>query len=102
MTAGKFRLLFNYHKDIQGLNLLFSFFIALAIHATGWDLLTSFILSLVTGGYFLASYVYERRRKHEYYFYYNKGFSRVSLITYSYLLNGLLASLILIVKSIIQ
>ncbi len=102
MAAGKFNVLFTYFKDILRYNLPFSFLVALAGHATGLNFFTSFIAALVTGGYLFASYLYWRLRKHEYYFYYNKGFSWVGLIAYSWLLNGLLTSLILIVKSIIR
>jgi hypothetical protein len=102
MAAGKINVLFNYFKDLLRYNLPFSFLAALAGHATGWNFFTSFISALVTGGYLFASYLYWRLRKQEYYFYYNKGFSWIGLIAYSWLLNGLLASLILIVKSIIR
>jgi len=102
MNARQFSLLFNYHLEIQSINIPFSFLAALVGYATGWNFLTSFIVSLVTGGYFLASYFFERRRKHEYYFYYNKGLTRTGLIAYSWLLAGLLAFLIAIVKSIIR
>jgi hypothetical protein len=102
MTVGKFTILFNYFKDLLRYNLPFSFLVALAGHATGLNFFTSFIAALVTGGYVLASYLYWRMRKQEYYFYYNKGFSWVGLTAYSWLLNGLLASLIIIVKSIIR
>ena len=102
MNAGKFSLLFNYHFDIQLINISYSFLAALVGYATGLNFFTSFIVSLVTGGYFLASYLFERGRKHEYYFYYNKGFSRIGLIAYSGLLNGLLAFLIATIKSIIR
>ena len=102
MNAQKLSLLFNYHFDIQSINIPFSFLAALVGYATGLNFLTSFIVSLVTGGYFLASYFYEKRRKHEYYFYYNKGFTRAGLIAYSWLLDGLVAFLIAIIKSIIR
>jgi hypothetical protein len=102
MAAGKLRVLFHYFKDLVRYNLPFSFLIGLVGHATGLDFFTSFIAALVTGGYVFASYLYWRMRKHEYYFYYNKGFSWIGLTAYSWLLNGLLASLIIIVKSIIR
>ncbi|MBS1602257.1 MAG: hypothetical protein JST42_06280 [Bacteroidetes bacterium] len=102
MKAGKFPLLLHYHLDIQRINIPYSFLAGLAGYATGLNFFTSFIVSLVTGGYFLASYLFDRNRKHEYYFYYNKGFSRAGLIAYSWLLDGLLALLIATVKSIIR
>ena len=102
MNTGKLPLLLHYHLEIQSINIPFSFLAALVGYATGLDFFTSLILSLVTGGYFLASYLFERRRKQEYYFYYNKGFSRVGLIACSWLLSGLLAFLIAIIKSIIR
>jgi hypothetical protein len=102
MAAGKFYVLFNYFKDLLRYNLPISFLIALVGHATGSNFFTSFIAALVTGGYVLASYLYWRMSKQEYYFYYNKGFSWIGLTAYSWLLNGLLASLIIIVKSIIR
>jgi hypothetical protein len=102
MIVGKFLVLFNYFKDLLRYNLPFSFLIALVGHATGLNFFTSFIAALVTGGYVLASYLYWRIRKYEYYFYYNKGFSWIGLTAYSWILNGLLASFIIIVKSIIR
>jgi hypothetical protein len=102
MAAGKFYVLFNYFKDLLRYNLPFSFLIALVGDATGSNFFTTFIAALVTGGYVLASYLFWRLRKQEYYFYYNKGFSWIGLTAYSWLLNGLLACLIIIVKSIIR
>lgn len=102
MTAGKLSVLFNYYKDILRYNIPFSFLVGLVGDATGGNFFTSFIAALVTGGYLFASYLYWRLRRQEYYFYYNKGFSWIGLVAYSWLLNGLLTSLILIVKSFIR
>lgn len=102
MNAGKFSLLFSYHLAIQSINVPYSFLAAMAGYATGLNFFTSFIVSLVTGGYFLASYLFEKRRKHEYFFYYNRGFSRLGLIAYSWLLDALLAILIATIKSIFR
>lgn len=102
MAAGKFKLLINYSKDILRVNIYFSFLVALLGGATNLNFLTTFISALVTGGFVFASYMYWRLRKHEYYFYYNKGFTWIGLVAYSWFLGGLLDSLILIVKSIIR
>ncbi|MCC9137264.1 hypothetical protein ACFSKU_04640 [Pontibacter silvestris] len=55
---------------------------------------SSFNLSLLTGGFILSLYFYEQRYKQQYYFYHNRGFSRFVLITCSAAINLLVAVLL--------
>jgi hypothetical protein len=49
--------------------------------------LRGFILSLFTGGFLLSVFFFGLAYENRYYFYYNKGFSKVQLIGGAYLLN---------------
>lgn len=61
----------------------------------------TFLISFFTGGYLLALFFYELRSRHQYYFYYNKGFSRGRLILLSYLLGLPVWGLCLMLKNIV-
>ncbi|HVI47132.1 MAG TPA: hypothetical protein VM802_19805 [Chitinophaga sp.] len=89
---GQLLILLTYFKVIQGFNTLCSLFLAFAgsLLLGADSFLKGFITSFFTGGFFLAVFFYELRYKKSYYFYYNKGFSKVKLITATYMASLLL------------
>lgn len=98
-------MLLHYFRSTQRFNVLFSVVTAIfayvgadrSIHA----FLNTFWVSLFTGGFLLALFLYDLRYKRQYYFYYNKGFSKLRLILLSYLLLLPLLALYMIGKKLI-
>ncbi|CAL1521276.1 hypothetical protein [Chitinophaga sp. MM2321] len=97
------KVLFNYYKALLTFNILFSGLIGLLGGVSGENkiigFLNVFMFSFCTGGYFLALFFYELRYKSQYYFYYNKGYSKTALIILSYLFNLLILILFFLLKS---
>lgn len=97
-------MLVNYWKSIQGFNFFFSLLVGLlglvgAVNKAE-AFLTTFLISFFTGGYLLSLFFFELRHKQQYYFYYNKGFSKTRLILLSYLLGLPVLVLCLFLKKI--
>jgi len=92
----------HYCKDLLPTNLLTSFLISLTGMAYGLSFWKTFSVSLVTAGAILSSYFYERRRGHQYYFFYNLGISRRELYVCAFLADVLLAALVLVIKNNLQ
>lgn len=85
------KLLLHYYKSLSSFNIPFSLFaggVAYAMngHTLGGYII-GFLLSLLSGGFLLSVFFYELRYAPRYYFYYNKGYSKMRLIGVSYLLN---------------
>ncbi|SHK97587.1 hypothetical protein SAMN05444266_101779 [Chitinophaga jiangningensis] len=84
-------MLFHYYRMITALNLPFSLAAAvLAWLATDYDwyiFLRTFGTGWLTGGFFMALFLFQLRYNHLYYFYHNKGYSRTRLIVWSYVIN---------------
>ena len=99
MLTVKIKACLYYCKDLLPTNLLTSLLISLAHMEYGLSFWKTFSVSLVTAGAFLSSYFYERRRGHQYYFFYNLGISRMELYVGAFLTDLLLAALVLLVKS---
>lgn len=94
------KMVLLYHKKLLSFNLPFSLFVGImGVKITGGFFL-SFWLSLMTGGFLLSFYFYEIRYKMEYYFFLNKGYSRLKLILYSYLLNTIFIILFILIKNL--
>lgn len=98
-------MLLHYYRSIQGFNFLFSC-IAGALGMIGGEdrpgaFFSAFLISFFTGGYLLALFFYELRSRQQYYFYYNRGFSRLRLILFSYLLGLPVIGLCLMLKNIL-
>jgi hypothetical protein len=96
------KILFHYYKSLHAFNIPFSllmgFFGTLGDNGLKGFLLT-FVISLFSGGFGLALYFYGRRYKHNYYFYYNKGFSKMKLIGLSYGINVVALIIYLVIKN---
>ncbi len=90
----KTRIFAVYYKKSQTLNIVFSLLTAAVVGGIGYNYLLSFWISTMTGGYLLSVYLYELRYKQQYYFYFNKGFSRRELLLCTYILNGVLLAVI--------
>jgi hypothetical protein len=80
------RLYWTFHKSTLTLNLLFSFAISLILAELFFKVLP---ISIMTGGPLLSLFYKEISRKNEYYFYYNRGISKLNLIVVSMALNVL-------------
>ena len=96
------KILFHYYKSLHAFNIPFSllmgFFGTLGDNGLNGFLLT-FTISLFSGGFGLALYFYGRKYNNSYYFYYNKGFSKMKLIGLSYGINVAALIVYLLIKS---
>ena len=88
------KLFLPYNKTILKVNFIFSIFLTLlsglvlftipSAHSPVFIILRSFIIWMVTGGFFLSAFYFEVTRNREYYFYYNLGLSKIKLILIAY------------------
>lgn len=85
------RVLLYYFKEVTKFNILFSLVIGfwglMGSDSIVHGFLRGFMLTFFTGGFFLAVYIYEIRNSKQYFYYYNKGFSKLRLIGSAYILN---------------
>ena len=84
------KMLFHYYRSIHSFNIPFSLLaglLGLMGHDKLGGFLKAFMLSLFTGGFALSVFFFGLAYENRYYFYYNKGFSKVQLIGGAYLLN---------------
>lgn len=103
------RLYLLYNKSILKTNLIFSIlFTILKVvltlektidHFPYSIALNSFIVSILTGGFFLSILYFQVSKKNEYYFYFNLGLSQVKLIGIAYLFHIILITPLLIIRS---
>jgi len=99
MLTVRIKACLHYCKELLPTNLLISCLISLSGMAYGLSFWKTFSVSLVTAGAFLSSYFYERRRGHRFYFFYNLGMSRWELYAGAFLIDLLLAALVVLVKN---
>ncbi|NIG53007.1 hypothetical protein [Chitinophaga sp. Cy-1792] len=103
--------LWHYYRAINLPNYAFSIFLALlAVPVTPKlpymeagnsasslsVILRAFVIAMLTGGFLLSLFLFERRRKNQYYFYHNKGYSKFQLIGFAYGINLLIGFLLLL------
>ena len=88
-----------YYQELHVINVPFSILLGFLGFQISGGFLVSFGLSLLTGGFLLSLYFYEKRYKTNYYFYFNKGLSRLNLILSAYSINVLLLLILLLVKN---
>lgn len=88
------RIVLNYYKDIQVVNIPISLAAGLVGSVEGM-FLKSFVISFLTAGFLAGVYFFNSTKKAQYYFYYNKGLSKTKLILYTYLINVLIVTLLL-------
>ena len=87
------RIVFNYYKTIQVVNVPFSFVFGVIF---GID---AFLICFCTFGLVLSVFYFELFYKQQYYFYFNKGLSRSQLIGSSFLGNVILTILLVALKN---
>ena len=90
------RILFNYYKTIQEVNAPFSFVFGVLFG------INAFLICFCTFGLVLSVFYFELFYNQQYYFYFNKGFSRSQLIGFSFLGNLIVAAVLVIAKNTFQ
>ncbi len=90
------RTAFNYYRIIQSVNIPFSIVLGLLYG------IEAFLLSFCTCGLVLSVFYFELFYKQQYYFYYNKGFSKLKLFGLAFLGNIALCALFLLIKVAVQ
>ncbi len=87
----KMRMIYNYYKDIHRFNLPFSILLGVLGVFIGEDKVNGFFsyffLTLLTGGFVLSLFFYQLMYANQYYFYYNRGLSKLKLISISFGVN---------------
>ena len=88
------KLYWEFHKSTLIINWTFSF-------AFSMILISPLLIPIVsmTGGPLISIFYKEISRKNEYYFYYNRGISKLNLIIISLILNILIGLVILFIVS---
>ncbi|HEY9260698.1 hypothetical protein [Chitinophaga sp.] len=96
------KIICHYYTSLHAFNVPFSLLLGcfgtLGSHKLDGFLLT-FIISLLSGGFLLALFFYGLRYSNRYYFYYNKGFSKMKLIGLSYGMNVVVLMVYLLIKN---
>jgi hypothetical protein len=91
-----------YYRSLMSFSLPFSLLSSIISLAFSTNKIIGFInafsVSLLTGSFLLALFFYEQRYQNQYYFYYNLGISKSSLIVCSYLLNVAVVFLLFILN----
>lgn len=96
------KILCYYYKSLHSFNIPFSVLLGcqgLLSSNKAEGFLRSFIVALFTGGFLLSVFFYGLKYEKRYYFYYNKGFSKIQLIGFSYLVNVVLLLTYRLIKS---
>lgn len=95
-------MLFHYYASLHSFNIPFSILVSLfgliGPHKLE-NVSQNFFISLLTGGFLLSVFFYGLVYKNRYYFYYNKGYSKVKLISQAYLLNLLPLLIYILIKN---
>lgn len=88
------RFYWEFYKSTLLINWVFSVAISVLVYP-----LFLFVLpiSIMTGGPIISIFYKEVSRKHEYYFYYNRGITKVHLLVTTFLLNALTGLILLTV-----
>lgn len=84
-------LFFKYYYDITKYNLLFCIVVMLLTHR-----LAATIISFGSIGMLVALFIYRYYQNVEYYFYLNAGLTKKGIIVRSFLINALIATLLLL------
>jgi hypothetical protein len=90
----KIKLYWEFYKSTLFANLLFSVVISLIVFPLFFTILP---IVIMTGGPVLSLFYKEISQKNEYYFYYNRGISKISLILSNMFLNVLTGLILLFV-----
>jgi hypothetical protein len=90
------RIVFNYYRILLSVNIPFSFVFGYLYGVA------AFLVSFCTFGVLLSAFFFEMYYKQRYYFYFNKGFSKLKLISFSFLGNVLLVIFYLLIKKFLH
>jgi len=94
----KVKLYWEFYKSTVLLNLASAFFFSFAIWTSGkipQPFIVIYLRCCMYGGPLICFYYKEKSRKNEYYFYYNKGITKISLLIVTWLTYILIGSLTL-------
>ncbi|MFY0652914.1 MAG: hypothetical protein JXQ96_12805 [Cyclobacteriaceae bacterium] len=91
------RAFLHFYKRIQSFNISFSLAMSILGLGVGLEFWHTVFTTWLTAGFLLSIFFFEFLRKNEYYFYFNKGLSRLKLFGYSALTN--IAFCVLIVNA---
>ena len=94
-----YKMYWAFYKSTVTINLVVSLMVSLVVLMISPVLasITVFAIGYVTFGLFFSFLYKEVVRPKEYYFYYNRGISKIKLIVFCILVNCLLSTLILII-----
>ncbi|HTE00233.1 MAG TPA: hypothetical protein VK668_13160 [Mucilaginibacter sp.] len=81
------RIVFNYYKILLTVNIPFSFIFGYIYGVP------AFLASFCTFGLLISAFYFELYYKQRYYFYFNRGFTKLKLISYSFVANIILVAL---------
>ena len=93
----KYRLYWNFYKSTLIINYVSSLLIASFTSLVNVPVLTTFCISIMSGGVLIAVGYKEMKHPVEYYFYYNRGISKYQLMAFTVGINILIGIFILIV-----
>jgi hypothetical protein len=89
------KLTFHYFKELLLLNIGIS--ICLGLLSYPGFKAYGFPISFMTAGYILSLGYYEMSKQKQYYFYYNKGLSKIHLYLSSFMINALIGVLLILI-----
>lgn len=95
------RLLLHYYYDVNKFNWLFSGLVWLLFSSSENSFL-ALSLSLLSAGFVLGLLIFHVRKENEYFFYFNRGFSKIHLTGACLAFNTLLLAIIYVVKELIH
>jgi len=90
------RTVFNYYKILLSVNIPFSFIFGYIY------VMPAFVITFCTLWLLLSAFYFELYYKHQYYFYFNKGFTKFRLISLSFLANLVVVGVGFMVMKIIH
>jgi len=94
------KLLYCYYKDLIIINISVSLCVALIAFATTFNIaISSLVFSncFISGGYIISVFYYEIAKNNQYYFFYNRGLSKLSLYILSFLFNLTIGGLFILI-----
>jgi hypothetical protein len=94
------KLIFHYYKDLVLINVVISICLGL-LTFVGFKFY-GFPISYMTGGYILSVGYYEMSKQKQYYFYFNKGLSKIHLYLSSFIINSMIGILLILIIRICE
>lgn len=88
-------LYLNFHKSTLLINWLVSISVSIFFFS-----LKNFAISTFSAGFLIAIFYKELTKRNEYFFYYNAGITKIQLISTNFLLNFVLAQLLIYISKL--